>query len=127
MSSAGLMAAIPVIRVTHPVAAAAFYCDKLGFRQVFAYRPDSSREDPCYMGLSRESVLIHVSSFEANGPTGTSAAFIVDDVDALHTEFLSRDVPIHMPPTDQTWGNREMYVRDPDDNRLAFIKELAAK
>ena len=33
----------------------------------------------------------------------------------------------HMPPTTQTWGNREMYVRDPDNNKLAFIQELARK
>jgi uncharacterized glyoxalase superfamily protein PhnB len=117
--------AIPVIRVSSSIAAAAFYGSKLGFSQVFAYRPDASKEDPCYMGLSRGSVLIHVSSFEANGPTGVSAAFIVANVDALHSEFLNRGIEIHMAPTDQTWGNREMYLRDPDNNKLAFIQERA--
>ena len=117
-----MIAGVPVIRVSSSVQAAAFYCDKLGFQQTFAYRPDPKKDDPCYMGLIRGSVLIHLSSFEANGPTGMSAAFLVDDVDALHAEFLARGVPIHMPPTDQTWGNREMYVRDPDDNKLAFIQ-----
>jgi hypothetical protein len=29
-----------------------------------------------------------------------------------------------MPPTDQTWGNREMYVRDPDNNKIAFLQYL---
>jgi uncharacterized glyoxalase superfamily protein PhnB len=52
-----------------------------------------------------------------------SVAFAVDDVEALHAEFLHNGVAIHMPPTDQTWGNREMYVRDPDNNKLAFIQE----
>ena len=120
-----MKAAIPVIRVSSSVAAKAFYCDKLGFTEAFAYRPDCSREDPCYMGLLRGKALIHVSSFEANGPTGMSVAFAVDDVKALHVEFLHNGVPIHMPPTDQTWGNREMYVRDPDNNKLAFIQELS--
>ncbi|MFN2623663.1 MAG: bleomycin resistance protein [Chthoniobacterales bacterium] len=122
-----LKAAIPVIRVSSSIAAQSFYCDKLGFTQTFAYRPDTNIEDPCYMGAFREGVLIHISSFEANGPTGMSAAFIVDDVDALHAEFLERAVEIHMPPTNQTWGNREMYLRDPDGNKLAFIQELAGK
>jgi len=118
-------AAIPVVRTSSSVAAEAFYCDKLGFTQVFAYRPDPNSEDPCYMGLVRGNALIHVSSFEANGPTGMSVAFTVDDVDNFHGELLSKGVRIHMPPTDQTWGNREMYLRDPDDNKLAFIQDRA--
>jgi catechol 2,3-dioxygenase-like lactoylglutathione lyase family enzyme len=118
-------AAIPVIRVSSSVAAKAFYCDKLGFVEAFAYRPDISKPDPCYMGLVRGGARVHVSSFESNGPTGMSVAFAVEDVVALHAEFLGKGVPIHMPPTDQTWGNREMYVRDPDDNKLAFIQERA--
>jgi catechol 2,3-dioxygenase-like lactoylglutathione lyase family enzyme len=114
-------AAIPV---RSSIAARAFYCDKLGFTLEFAYRPDESRPDPCYMGLFRGSAHIHVSSFEANGPTGMSVAFTVDDVNVLHAEFVQQGVPIHMPPTDQTWGSREMYVRDPDDNKLAFLQRL---
>jgi uncharacterized glyoxalase superfamily protein PhnB len=119
-----MKSAIPVIRVSRSVTASDFYCDKLGFTQAFAYRPDESRQDPCYMGLFRGGALILVSSFESNGPTGMSVAFTVEDVKALHVEFAEKGVPIHMPPTDQTWGNREMYVRDPDDNKIAFIQEL---
>jgi uncharacterized glyoxalase superfamily protein PhnB len=52
-----------------------------------------------------------------------SVAFTVEDVDTLYAEFVAKGVPIHMPPTDQTWGNREMYIRDPDSNKLAFIQE----
>jgi len=120
-----MKSAIPVIRVSSSVAASAFYCAQLGFTQAFAYRPDDTKPDPCYMGLFRGGARIHVSSFESNGPTGMSVAFVVDDVRALHAEFVEKGVPIHMPPTDQTWGNREMYVRDPDDNKLAFIQDLA--
>ena len=119
-----MKAAIPIIRVSSSVDAKAFYCDKLGFKEAFAYRPDESQMDPCYMGLFREDAWIHVSSFEANGPTGMSVAFAVEDVKALHEEFVEKDVPIHMPPTDQTWGNREMYVLDPDGNHLGFMQEL---
>jgi len=121
-----MKSAIPIIRVSSSIAATAFYCDKLGFAQAFAYRPDDRRPDPCYMGLVRGGALIHVSSFESNGPTGMSVAFAVEDVDALHSEFVGEGVPIHMPPTDQTWGNREMYVRDPDGNKLAFMQVLPA-
>jgi uncharacterized glyoxalase superfamily protein PhnB len=119
-----MKSAIPVIRVISSAAATEFYCNKLGFIQVFAYRPNDNREDPCYMGVRRGDAFMHVSSFEANGPTGVSVAFNVADVNSLHSEFLEKGVAIHMPPTDQTWGNREMYIRDPDDNKLAFLQQL---
>jgi uncharacterized glyoxalase superfamily protein PhnB len=46
----------------------------------------------------------------------------VDAVDALHAEFTARSIPIAVEPTDQTWGAREMYVRDPDGNCLRFVQ-----
>jgi uncharacterized glyoxalase superfamily protein PhnB len=46
----------------------------------------------------------------------------VDDVDHLFHELSGRGVRIDLPPTDQTWGNREMYVSDPDGNSLRFIR-----
>jgi uncharacterized glyoxalase superfamily protein PhnB len=54
---------------------------------------------------------------------GSTAAFLVEDVDALHAEFIARGVVISLAPTDQTWGNREMYLDDPDGNKLRFIRE----
>jgi len=44
------------------------------------------------------------------------------NVDALHRELAAKGVPIALEPTDQTWGNREMYVRDPDNNCVRFIQ-----
>jgi hypothetical protein len=48
---------------------------------------------------------------------------MVDDVDALHAEFVANDVPIDSGPVDQTWGSREMYVKDADRNCLRFIAD----
>jgi uncharacterized glyoxalase superfamily protein PhnB len=41
-------------------------------------------------------------------------------VDVLYAEFLAAGVVVDLPPTDQTWGNREMYVKDADRNCLRF-------
>jgi uncharacterized glyoxalase superfamily protein PhnB len=44
----------------------------------------------------------------------------VTDGDQAFAEFLERGATIHVPPTDQTWGNREIAMRDPDGNVLVF-------
>jgi catechol 2,3-dioxygenase-like lactoylglutathione lyase family enzyme len=106
--------AIPLLHVASSLSAEDFYCNKLGFRKEFAYRSNDTNADPCYMGISRDGVWLHVSSFPGDG--------VVDDVDALHAEFAAKGVGIDLEPFDQTWGNREMYVRDADGNCLRFIQ-----
>jgi uncharacterized glyoxalase superfamily protein PhnB len=115
--------AIPVLHVTDAKHAAQFYCAGLGFEKRFEYHADPQLRNPCYIGLARDGVVLHVSSFSGDGVAGGVACLLVDDVDALHAQLVSRGVPIAMPPTDQTWGNREMYVKDADGNTLRFICE----
>ena len=112
--------AIPVLHVTSSVAAEIFYCGKLGFRPEFTYRPGDGR-DPCYMGLVRDEARLHLSSFRDDGAPGGLVHLLVDDVDRLHDELVRKGVVVDMPPTDQTWGNREMYVRDADRNKISFV------
>lgn len=114
--------AIPLLHVSSSMAAERFYCDGLGFRRQFAYRPHEPHPDPCYMGLVRDDVVLHVSSFGGDGVPGGVAAFVVDDLDALHAELVERRVPIDLTPTLQSWGNREMYVRDADGNGIRFVQ-----
>ena len=116
-----LRLAIPVLHVSKSAAAEAFYCRGLGFEQRFAYRPDAPHADPCYMGLIRDGVIVHLSSFPGDGVAGGVANFIVEDVDELHREFVRNGVPIALEPTDQSWGNREMYLEDADGNSIRFV------
>ena len=120
-----LKAAIPVLHVSRSVEAEAFYCGKLGFRLEFAYRPTEA-SDPCYMGVIRDDVRLHLSSFPGDSVAGAAVFVLVDDVDVLHAELARRNVAMEMPPTDQPWGNREMYVRDADRNRIAFVGSPAS-
>ncbi|MBI2823954.1 MAG: VOC family protein [Planctomycetia bacterium] len=114
--------AIPVLHVASSAAAEAFYCGQLGFWHSFVYRIDDAKPDPCYMGLERDGALLHVSSFSGDGVSGGVVCLIVDDVDRLHEELVQKKVRITLPPTDQTWGNREMYVLDPDGNSIRFVR-----
>ncbi len=75
------------------------------------------------MGLISDDAVFHVSSFSGDGVSGGVVFLLVEDVDQLHTELLAKGVTIDLVPTDQTWGNREMYVKDPDGNSIRFVRE----
>ena len=113
-------AAIPVLHVSSSTAAEQFYCEHLGFKQDFAYRPFGGL-DPCYMGLTRDAAEIHVSSFSGDAVPGGVVFLVVDDVDALHRELIAKGVKIDLAPTNQSWGNREMYIHDDDGNSIRFV------
>jgi uncharacterized glyoxalase superfamily protein PhnB len=74
------------------------------------------------MGVTRDGVWLHVSSFPGDGVSGGVVNLIVEDVDALHAELVKKSVPIAVGPVDQTWGTREMYVKDDDGNSVRFIE-----
>ncbi len=118
-----LKLAISVLHVSDSVAAEDFYCNRLGFRRQFAHRVDDTKLNPCYMGLSRDGVSLHVSSFSGDGVSGGVVFLLVDDLDGLHAELVAKGVPIALEPTDQSWGNREMHVKDADGNSIRFVRE----
>lgn len=117
--------AIPVLHVSSSLAAETFYCRGLGFQLESVNRgPDSA--DPCYFSVVRDAARLHLSSFRDDGVPGSLVYLPVEDVDALHEELLARGVPIDLPPTNQTWGNREMFLRDPDRNKIVFVTPMAS-
>ena len=81
-----------------------------------------AKSNPCYLGISRDGIWVHVSSFSGDGLSGGVVNFVVDSVDALHAEFVKKGVPIAVEPVNQTWGTREMYVKDADGNSIRFIQ-----
>jgi hypothetical protein len=74
------------------------------------------------MGISRDGVWLHISSFSGDGVSGGVANLIVDNVDTLHAEFVAKAIRIAVEPVNQTWGTREMYVKDADGNTIRFIQ-----
>jgi uncharacterized glyoxalase superfamily protein PhnB len=119
-----LKLAIPLLHTTNSAFAEDFYCNRLGFVRQFAHRFDETAPDPCYLGLARDAVWLHISSFPGDGAVGGIANLLVDDVDELYGELIARGVQVDEGhPVTQTWGTREMYVRDPDGNCLRFISE----
>jgi uncharacterized glyoxalase superfamily protein PhnB len=111
---------VPLLHISSAVTAEDFYCRHLGFHLEFAHRGSPNQPDPAYMGVSRDGVWLHRSSFSGDSTPGSAVNLVVEDVDTLHTELLAKAASIALPPTNQTWGTREMYVEDPDGNSLRF-------
>jgi catechol 2,3-dioxygenase-like lactoylglutathione lyase family enzyme len=112
--------------MTNADAAEEFCCRLLGFRPEDEVPASEMKRDPCYMGLARDDAVLHLSSHAGDGVIGGVVYFISDDVDALHTEFVAKNVCIHIAPVDQTWGMRELYVRGPDGNSVRFGAPVTA-
>jgi catechol 2,3-dioxygenase-like lactoylglutathione lyase family enzyme len=112
--------AVPLLHVSNAAAAQDFYCTRLGFHLEYAHGPNGADGDPCYLGLSRDGVWIALSSFSGDGVAGGVVNLLAGDVDALLRNSPPPEFPSTFPPTDQTWGTREMYVKDADRNCLRF-------
>ena len=117
-----LKAAVPEIHVRTSAAALQFYSEKLGFTCANSWRPDETKDDPCYMAFVRDGVWLQVTSFK--GTLGTVVYVYVDDVDTLYGEFVAKGVQQLDPVADQPWGTREFAVTDPDDNTLRFGQQI---
>jgi len=59
------------------------------------------------MGMTRDGVWLHVSSFSGDGILGGVVNLIVEDVDALHAELVKKGVRIDTGPVDQTWATEK--------------------
>jgi uncharacterized glyoxalase superfamily protein PhnB len=112
--------AVPLLHVSNAVEAQKFYLQRLGFKLEFANGPRGGDGDPCYFGISRDGVWIILSSFSGDGVAGGVVNLLADNVDELYAEFVAAGVRIDLPPFDQSWGTRELYVKDGDGNCLRF-------
>jgi predicted lactoylglutathione lyase len=48
----------------------------------------------------------------------------VSDVDAVYRHCLAQGLDVTMPPTDESWGVREMHLRHPDGHVFRISKGL---
>ena len=114
--------ALPILGVSSSEAAEEFYCGKLGFQRIYAYRPSATALDPCYMGVVRDEAHIVVSSFEGDGPPGArNVQIYAEDIAAIYEEYKQAGISVSSL-MDQTWGNLEFGFVDPDGNKLCIAQ-----
>lgn len=98
----------------------------LGFATEFRYA--NGPDGPWYASLSLDGHHLHLSTFAGDSAPRAAVYFYVDDVDALFGRFVAAGLrvprrpesPVEEGPLNQTWGMREVHVRDPDGNMLRF-------
>ena len=65
--------------------------------------------------VARAHEQLHGQPTATPGPGATAfLTTFTDDVDGLHTEMARRGVDFFQVPTDQHWGMRTAYFKDPD-------------
>lgn len=119
---------IPVIRVTNMARAVDFYSRVLDFTHHGTW---PAMADPAYAVMLRDGAEMHLSSYPSD-TVGQTVMVRVADVDAAHRALLARgldqshraDSPVHLGPTDQSWGTREFYAADPDGNTICYAQLL---
>lgn len=120
------MKMVPLFYCDDMAAALAFYTERLDFELL---DPQASSQDLVVL-LVRDGAELMLTRLPLDQKPAIAAIAIVDDVDALYARFAARGLdqsdrtesPVHLGPTDQSWGTREHYVTDPAGNTLRFVQ-----
>jgi lactoylglutathione lyase len=107
----------------------AFYRDIMGFQ--FANPPSDrgceGRSGDLKIGIYDRSWLTEL--FGDRGQQTISGnpfllSMTVDDLDAVYQDLLAAKVEAIAPPTEMSWGQRIIFLEDPDGNLLEIVQKL---
>jgi catechol 2,3-dioxygenase-like lactoylglutathione lyase family enzyme len=97
-------------------AAQAFYTNVLGFQVVMDHGWIITLADP-----ERPSAQVSLMTHDATAPVIPDVSMQVDDVDACHAAAVRAGAEIVHPLTDEPWGVRRFFVRDPDGHVINVL------
>lgn len=110
---------IPALRVKSYAASKSFY-DKLGFTEQWTHQFADGM--PVFASIIRDGMEIYLTEHRGDCERGGLVHFYVEDVDGLYEELVSGGVSIPNPPANNIGPDlRDMRIKDPDGNRLAFL------
>ncbi|MDA0832871.1 MAG: VOC family protein [Planctomycetota bacterium] len=105
---------------------------KAFYQDLFGFSVATEREDVLAMSVGAMMFCLRKRTRHYDGTSpgvqhpGVQIAFRVasGEVDLCYAELQSKGVTILDPPTDQFWGHRTVFFRDPEGNILEFYEEL---
>jgi catechol 2,3-dioxygenase-like lactoylglutathione lyase family enzyme len=105
----GVRRIVPDLHGDDPAASRGFYEDVLGLELVMDQGWIATFAAP-----GNPTAQISVMSADATAPVAPDVSVEVDDVDAAYAAANERGSEIVHPLTDEPWGVRRFFVRDPN-------------
>jgi catechol 2,3-dioxygenase-like lactoylglutathione lyase family enzyme len=123
----GIRRAIPVVHTDDPEGTRAFYVDLLGFRVAMDQGGMLMLVSP---SVPTTQVIVAWASEDASDPEVLRVNMSVEvaDVEAAHADAVQRGLDIVYPLTDEPWGIRRFFVREPSGtvvNVASHVADLA--
>lgn len=120
--------ATPILTVDNVGASLEHYEKVLGFAVSWQWSDDQEFEGgrPTFACVCRGDVSLFLAEQCQGNPGSWISLFLasLEDVDAMHEEFVASGAKIVEPPTDCPWGMREMLVEDLDGNTFRIGCQL---
>lgn len=115
---------VPLFRCSNMKEAISFYTQILDFE---LFEPGASANDVVVLLKNGDAELM-LSAID--GTPGVATNIWVENVDGLFEKYTARGLdqshrtesPVHLGPTNQTWGTREWYITDADGNTLRLVQ-----
>ena len=109
MTGMGIKRAVPNLACEDLAATKAFYVDVLAFEVVMDLGWVVTLSDP-----RNRSAQVSLFTHDATAPVTPDVSLEVDDVEAAYLSVQHAGATIVHPLTDEPWGVRRFFVRDPD-------------
>ena len=116
----GVRRVVPDFRSADPAAGASFYADVLGLEVAMDLGWIVTFAAP-----DNPAAQISVLREDATAPVTPDASVEVDDVDAAHAAARRLGCEIVHPLTDEPWGVRRFFVREPTGRILNVLSHPA--
>jgi catechol 2,3-dioxygenase-like lactoylglutathione lyase family enzyme len=107
---------VPDFQAQDPAAGREFYAGVLGLEVAMDHGWIVTFAAP-----GNPAAQISVMREDASAPVHPDVSIEVDDVDAAHAAALERGCEILHPLTDEPWGVRRFFVRDPNGKVLNIL------
>jgi predicted enzyme related to lactoylglutathione lyase len=112
----GVRRIVPDFQASDPTAPAEFYAEVLGLEVVM-----DQGWVVTYAAPDNPSAQINLMREDASAPVVPDASIEVDDVDAAYETAQRMGSEIVHPLTDEPWGVRRFFVRDPNGRVLNVL------
>jgi len=111
---------VPILRMFDVAATLRFYVDYLGCTRDWQ---DGDGDRPVYLQVSREDLVLHLSSHHDDGTPGGAVLVEIRGVAALHAELGAKGYSFLNPGIEDGPGDgRTLQLIDPASNRLRFYE-----